>query len=61
MPPRRRLDAVQFGELNRTSILSSDEFNKKFGADLGPAPAETAKVTAVNFWRDPEWPNLGDH
>jgi multiple sugar transport system substrate-binding protein len=18
-------------------------------------------VTAVNFWQDPEWPNLGDH
>jgi multiple sugar transport system substrate-binding protein len=27
----------------------------------GQALADTAKVTAVNFWQDPEWPNLGDH
>jgi multiple sugar transport system substrate-binding protein len=58
---KRRLDADQFGELNRTSIMTSDEFNQKFGAELGKALAETAKVTAVNFWQDPEWPNLGDH
>ncbi len=41
--------------------MTSDEFNQKFGADLGQALGETAKVTAVNFWQDPEWPNLGDH
>ena len=41
--------------------MTSDEFNQKFGADLGQALADTAKVTAVNFWQDPEWPNLGDH
>jgi multiple sugar transport system substrate-binding protein len=58
---KRRLDDGQFGELNRTSIMTSDEFNQKFGADLGQALADTAKVTAVNFWQDPEWPNLGDH
>ena len=58
---KRRLDEGQFGELNRTSIMTSDEFNQKFGADLGQALADTAKVTAVNFWQDPEWPNLGDH
>ena len=50
---KRRLDAHQFGELNRTSILSSDEFDDIFGADLGQALADTAKVTAVNFWQDP--------
>ncbi len=58
---KRRLDDGEFGELNRTSIMTSDEFNQKFGADLGQALAATAKVTAVNFWQDPEWPNLGDH
>ena len=58
---QRRLDDDEFGELNRTSIMSSPEFNQKFGADLGQALADTAKVTAVNFWQDPEWPALGDH
>lgn len=58
---KRRLDADQFGELNRTSMMTSDEFNQKFGADLGKALMDTAKVTTVNFWQDPEWPNLGEH
>ena len=31
---KRRLDEGLFGELNRTSIMTSDEFNQKFGADL---------------------------
>jgi multiple sugar transport system substrate-binding protein len=57
---KRRLDADQFGELNRTSIMSSDEFKQKFGADLGQALADTAKVTTVNFWQDADWPALGD-
>ncbi|TIV81459.1 MAG: sugar ABC transporter substrate-binding protein, partial [Mesorhizobium sp.] len=57
---KRRLDAHQFGELNRTSILSSKEFADIYGADLGQALAETGKVTAVNFWQDPRWPDLGD-
>jgi multiple sugar transport system substrate-binding protein len=57
---KRRLDDGEFGELNRASIMTSDEFNQ-FGADLGQALADRAKVTAVNFWQDPEWPNLGDH
>ena len=58
---KRRLDLGQFGELNRTSIMASQEFADKFGADLGQALAATAKVTAVNFWQDPDWPALGDH
>ncbi|TPL19595.1 MULTISPECIES: extracellular solute-binding protein [unclassified Mesorhizobium] len=57
---KRRLDAHQFGELNRTSILASKEFADIYGADLGQALAETGKVTAVNFWQDPRWPDLGD-
>jgi multiple sugar transport system substrate-binding protein len=57
----RRLEAGQFGELNRSSVLSSKEFSDKYGADLGQALAETSKVTAVNFWQDPLWPDLGDH
>ena len=58
---KRRLDEGMFGELNRTSIMTSDEFNQKFGADLGQALVDAAKVTAINFWQDPEWPALGDH
>jgi multiple sugar transport system substrate-binding protein len=56
----RRLALGQFGELNRTSILTSDEFAKHFGADLGRALVETSKVTAINFWQDAQWPDLGD-
>jgi multiple sugar transport system substrate-binding protein len=58
---QRRLDADQFSELNRTSVMTSDAFAKRYGADLGKALADTAKVTAVNFWQDPQWPDLGDH
>jgi multiple sugar transport system substrate-binding protein len=58
---KRRLDDNEFGELNRTSVMSSPEFNQKFGADLGQALADTSKVTAVNFWQDADWPALGDH
>jgi multiple sugar transport system substrate-binding protein len=57
---QRRLDADQFSELNRTSIMTSDAFAKRYGADLGKALADTAKVTAVNFWQDAQWPDLGD-
>jgi len=57
---QRRLDAGQFGELNRTSVLTSDAFNERYGADLGMALTATAQVTAVNFWQDPLWPDLGD-
>jgi multiple sugar transport system substrate-binding protein len=58
---KRRLDEGKFGELNRTSIMTSDEFNQKFGADLGQALVDAAKVTTITFWQDPEWPTLGDH
>lgn len=57
---QRRLAQGQFGELNRTSVLGSPEFAKRYGADLGKALADTGKVTAVNFWQDPAWPDLGD-
>ncbi len=57
---KRRLDEHQFGELNRTSILSSKEFADIYGADLGKAMADTGTVTAVNFWQDRRWPDLGD-
>ncbi|PLC06977.1 sugar ABC transporter substrate-binding protein [Variovorax sp. RO1] len=57
---QRRLAEGQFGELNRTSVLGSPAFAKRYGADLGKALADTGKVTAVNFWQDPAWPDLGD-
>ena len=41
--------------------MTSDEFNQKFGADLGQALVDAAKVTTITFWQDPEWPTLGDH
>lgn len=57
----RRLDAKQFSELNRTSIMTSKKFAEIYGPDLGKALADTGKVTAVNFWQSPMWPDLGDH
>ena len=57
---QRRLDEGMFGELNRTSVLSSEAFTKRYGADLNKALGDTGKVTAVNFWQDGSWPDLGD-
>lgn len=57
---QRNLEAGNFGGLNRTSVLTSPEFNQKFSADLSKALSDTAKVTAVNFWQDADWPALGD-
>lgn len=56
----RRLEANQFSELNRTSVMTSPKFAELYGPDLGEALAETGKVTAVNFWQSPQWPDLGD-
>jgi multiple sugar transport system substrate-binding protein len=58
---KRRLDEGKFGELNRTSIITSDEFNQKFGADMGQALVDAGKVTGITFWQDADWPTLGDH
>jgi multiple sugar transport system substrate-binding protein len=57
---QRRLAEGQFGELNRTSSFAAPEFSKLFGPDLGRALDDTSKVTAVNFWQDAQWPELGD-
>ncbi|WP_438750050.1 ABC transporter substrate-binding protein [Pararhizobium sp. O133] len=57
---QRRLEEGQFSELNRTSVMTSDKFAELYGPDLGQALAETGKVTAVNFWQNAQWPDLGD-
>lgn len=57
---QRRLAKGQPGELNRSSIFNSAEFEKTFGAELPAALADTANVTAVNFWQDADWPELGN-
>lgn len=56
----RRLAAGQSGELNRNSVIGSPEFAKTFGTALPEALAATASHTAVNFWQDPRWPELGN-
>lgn len=56
----RRLAAGQSGELNRVSVIGSPEFEATFGAELPAALAATASVTAVNFWQDARWPELGN-
>ncbi|WP_354040609.1 sugar ABC transporter substrate-binding protein [Devosia sp. UYZn731] len=56
----RRLAKGQSGELNRSSIFASVEFAKTFGDALPAALAATASHTAVNFWQDARWPELGN-
>ena len=41
------------------SIVGSDAFSATFGTELPAALADTANVTAVNFWQDARWPELG--
>ncbi len=55
-----RLDAGQFSELNRTSIMTSDKFKKTFGPELADAIKAAAPITTVTFWQDADWPALGD-
>ncbi|MEM8571039.1 MAG: sugar ABC transporter substrate-binding protein [Pseudomonadota bacterium] len=56
---QRRLEAGQAGELNRLSVIGSPLFAETFGTELPAALADTAEVTAVNFWQDARWPELG--
>jgi multiple sugar transport system substrate-binding protein len=56
----RRLAKGQSGELNRKSVMGSPEFSAAFGTALPEALAATASKTAVNFWQDPRWPELGN-
>ncbi len=57
---QRRLEEGQFSELNRTSVMTSKTFADMYGPALGQALADTGKVTAVNFWQNARWPDLGD-
>ncbi|MEP3631240.1 MAG: sugar ABC transporter substrate-binding protein [Hyphomicrobiales bacterium] len=57
---QRRLEAGQSGELNRSSIFNSAKFSAVFGNELPAALADTANVTAVNYWQDAKWPELGN-
>jgi multiple sugar transport system substrate-binding protein len=56
----RRLEQGIFGDINRTSVINSDAFKKKYGAEIGNALNETAQFTDVNFWVNADWPDLGD-
>lgn len=55
----RRLAAGQAGELNRLSVIGSSTFAETFGTEYPAALADTAEITAVNFWQDARWPELG--
>ena len=57
---KRRVDADQFTEINRTSTMESEAFKKKMGPELAKGLAEAAPVAAVNFWQNANWPALGD-
>jgi multiple sugar transport system substrate-binding protein len=58
---QRRLAEDQLTEITRTSTMKSDAFKKIVGPDLAEALAESAPITTVNFWQNPNWPALGDH
>lgn len=56
----QRLEQGIFGDLNRQSVFASDEFSAKYSDNIATALEETADVTAVNFWPNADWPDLGD-
>lgn len=56
----RRVEAGIFGDLNRLSVFASDEFAAKYSDTIAKALEETAPVTAINFWPNANWPDLGD-
>lgn len=55
-----RLQAGVFGDLNRSSIFNAPEFSEKYNSEIASALKNTAKVTSINFWPNPDWPDLGD-
>lgn len=56
----KRLEAGDVGEVNRKSIVESPLFSEKYGTALPEALAATAPKTAVNFWQNAHWPELGN-
>ncbi|MCM5557203.1 sugar ABC transporter substrate-binding protein [Pleomorphomonas sp. JP5] len=56
----KRLEAGDVGEVNRKSIVESALFSEKYGTALPEALAATAPKTAVNFWQNAHWPELGN-
>lgn len=56
----KRLEAGDVGEVNRKSIINGPLFSEKYGKALPEALAATAKKTAVNFWQNAHWPELGN-
>jgi multiple sugar transport system substrate-binding protein len=56
----QRLDQGIFGDLNRQSVFASPEFATRYNQDIAAALEATAAVTAVNFWPNADWPDLGD-
>jgi multiple sugar transport system substrate-binding protein len=56
----QRLKAGIFGDLNRTSVFNSPEFSSYYKPEIAAALKDTASVTAINFWPNPNWPDLGD-
>ncbi len=56
----KRLEAGAVGEVNRKSIVNSPLFSQKYGTALPEALAATAPKTAVNFWQNAHWPELGN-
>ncbi|NQZ31248.1 MAG: sugar ABC transporter substrate-binding protein [Oceanospirillaceae bacterium] len=55
-----RLEAGVFGDLNRSSVFDSPEFSAKYNSEIASALQDTAKVTSINYWPNPDWPDLGD-
>lgn len=56
----QRLKAGIFGDLNRLSVFASPEFSTYYKPEIAAALKETATVTAINFWPNADWPDLGD-
>ena len=57
---KRRLDARQFGELNRTSIMSSKEFADIYGRRSRQGAGGDRQGHRRQLLAGARWPDLGD-
>lgn len=56
----RRLAAGNFGEINRTSVLTGDAFRDKYPEALVSALAEARGSSQITYWNRPGWLEVGD-
>ncbi len=56
----KRLAAGNFGELNRTSILTGEAFRQKYPPALVGALSDARGTSQITYWNRPQWLEVGD-